>query len=109
MVSYVIVLITGVIVLVKSPFALREHGWLMMSAILLYLFVPVEIYTMVLDLRMVHLVFFATGVELSQLREVFLARVGALAGVPIIALFCYYTIFVLIVFQPFRRKTATTA
>jgi hypothetical protein len=104
MISYVVVVLSSIVFLASSPFRLRDHGWLMMSAILLYLFIPVEVYTMILDYRMVHLEFFSTGATLAQLREIFLARTGALAGAPFIALLCYYTIFGLIVFQPFRQK-----
>jgi hypothetical protein len=107
--AYVVVLLSSIVVLAAAPFRLRDHGWMMMSAILLYLFVPVEIYTMILDYRMVHLEFFAEGVNLTQLREIFLARTGALAGAPFIALLCYYTIFGLLIFQPFRRKRTDPA
>jgi len=99
--GYVAVLIAGAVFLVCSPYRLRQHGWLMMSAILLYLFVPVEGYAMILDARMI-LVEFSGGADPAMLRELFQARVGALAGAPFVALLCYYTIVVLAVFQPLR-------
>jgi len=49
MISYTIVLVSGAVFLATSPLRLKEHGWLMMSAILFSLFVPVELYTMYLD------------------------------------------------------------
>lgn len=106
--GYVAVLIAGAVFLARSPFSLRQHGWLMMSAILLYLFVPVEAYAMILDVRMI-LAEFSTGADPAILRELFQARVGALAGAPFVALLCYYTIVVLAVFQPLRviRKPGT--
>jgi hypothetical protein len=73
----------------------------MMSAILLYLFVPVEAYAMSIDVRMILAELF-TGADPAMLRELFQARVGALAGAPFVALLCYYTIVVLAVFQPLR-------
>jgi hypothetical protein len=103
-IGYLVVLISSVVFLTSSPFRLREHGWLMMSAILFYLFVPVEVFTMVIDGKMFYQEFFTT-VDNSAFREIFLARVGALAGAPVIALLCYYTIIVLVVFQPLRRKS----
>jgi hypothetical protein len=101
--GYIMVLISSVVFLRTSPYRLREHGWLMMSAILLYAFVPVEVYAMSLDVRMIYVEFFA-GADPAVLRELFLARVGALAGAPFIATLCYFTIIVLAVFQPFRRN-----
>ena len=104
--SYVGVLISSIVFLVSQPFPVRENGWLMMSALLFYLFVPVELFTMYLDARMIYLEFFTTA-DRVELRELFIARVAALSGTPFIALLCYYTVIGLAVFQPLRRtKTA---
>ena len=99
--GYAAVLIAGAVFLAGSPYRLRQHGWLMMCAILLYLFVPVEVYAMILDVRMI-LAEFSGGADPAVLRELFQARIGALAGAPFVALLCYYTIVVLAVFQPLR-------
>jgi hypothetical protein len=101
-VSYVVVLISAAVFLATSPFRLKEHGWLMISAILLYLFVPVEVFSMTIDVKMIYAEFFTTA-DNSVFRELFVARVGALAGAPVVALLCYYTIILLAVFQPLRR------
>ncbi len=101
--SYVVVLISSIVFLATSPYQLREHGWLMVSAILLYIFVPVEIFTITRDVRMIYTEFFTTA-DNSVFRELFVARVGALAGAPVVGLLCYYTIIFLAVFQPLRRK-----
>jgi len=106
--GYAAVLIAGAVFLAHSPYRLRQHGWLMMSAILLYLFVPVEVYAMILDVRMI-LVEFSGGADPAVLRELFQARVGALAGAPFVALLCYYTIVVLAVFQPLRLNRTSGA
>jgi hypothetical protein len=52
---------------------------------------------------MIYLEFFTTTSN-ETFRELFIARVTALAGTPMIALLCYYTIIALAVFQPLRRK-----
>lgn len=102
MISYAAVLVSGSVYLATTSLRFREHGWLMMSAILFYAFVPVEIFTMTLDVRMVYLEFFTTAGN-DVFRELFIARVAALAGAPVIALLCYYTIIALAVFRPFTR------
>jgi hypothetical protein len=107
-VSYLVTLVSSIVFLVSSPFRLKEHGWLMISAILFYLFVPVEAFTMYLDARMVYLEFFTTAGN-EPLRELFVSRVAALAGTPLIALLCYYTIIGLAVFQPLKRPRASTS
>ena len=104
-VSYAVVLISAGIFLATSPFRLKEHGWLMISAILLYIFVPVEVFSMTIDVRMIYAEFFTTA-DNSVFRQLFIARLGALAGAPVVALLCYYTIILLAVFQPLRRPPA---
>jgi hypothetical protein len=106
--GYVLVLLGSIVFLARSPYRLKEHGWLMMSAILLFLFVPVEVFTMVLDVRMILMEFFGNA-QLPEFRELFMARMQALAGAPLIAHLCYYTIIVLAVVQPFRKQPEASA
>ena len=84
----------------------KQNGWLMMSAILFFLFSPVEFYTIFLDWRMIALDFFSDP-TLREFRVLFIHRLAALAGVPIIALLCYYTIIALAVWQPMKRDLAS--
>jgi hypothetical protein len=99
--AYAIVWISGIIFLRTTSLRLKEHGWLMMSAILFYLFTPVEVYTMVLDIKMWYLDYLGSN-DLVEFRKLFIHRLGALAGVPMIALLSYYTIIVLAIFRPMR-------
>lgn len=108
MISYAAVLVSATVFLTTTPMRFRDHGWLMMSAILFYAFVPVEVFTMSLDARMVYMEFFTTAGN-EMFRELFIARVAALAGAPVIALLCYYTIIGLAVFRPLTRRAQPTA
>ena len=102
-IAYCILWLSGIIFLKMAKISLREHGWLMMSAILFYLFTPVEIYTMILDGKMWYLDFLGSN-DLVEFRKLFIHRLGALSGVPMIALLSYYTIIVLVILQPLRHK-----
>jgi hypothetical protein len=101
--AYIIVWISGIVFLKVSSFHLKDHGWLMMSVILFYLFTPVEIYTMVLDSKMWYLDFIGSN-DLVEFRKLFIHRLAALAGIPMIALLSYYAIIVLAVFRPMTRQ-----
>lgn len=104
-VAYIIIWICGIIFLKTSPYRLKENGWLMMSAILFYLFTPVEIYSMVLDLKLWYLDHLGSN-DLVEFRKLFIHRLAALSGVPMIALLSYYTAVVITVLQP-MKKSAT--
>jgi hypothetical protein len=69
---------------------------------LFYLFTPVEIYTMVLDMRFWYFDFIGSN-DLVEFRKLFIHRLAALSGVPMIAILCYYTAIVLAVFKPLRK------
>jgi len=101
--GYAVALVSSIVFLAAMPFRLKDHGWLMMSAILFYVFVPVETFAMFLDGKMIYLEFFTTA-ERQIFRELFIARVAALAGAPFIAGLCYYTIIGLAIFQPMKKK-----
>ncbi|HTY00303.1 MAG TPA: hypothetical protein VMG09_09780 [Bacteroidota bacterium] len=102
-ISYIVALVSSIVFLATSPFRMKEHGWLLMAAVLFYLFVPVEIYTMILDGKMIYKEFFTTA-DNEVFRELFIARVKALSGAPVVAVLCYYTAIGLAVFQPFRKS-----
>jgi hypothetical protein len=104
MVGYAAVWISGAVYLRCTPNRLKEHGWLMMSAVLFYVFTPAEIYVMILDMKMWLLDNVGSN-DLVEFRKLFIHRLGALSGVPIIALLCYYTIIVLIVFRPMQKHS----
>lgn len=80
----------------------KQNGWLMMSAILFFIFSPVEFYTLFLDWRMISLDFFSNP-SLTDFRVLFIHRLAALAGVPMIALLSYYTIIGIVVWQPMKK------
>ena len=101
--GYVLALVSSIVFLLTCPFKLKEHGWLAISAILFYLFVPVEAFTMYLDGKMIYNEFFTTA-DNQVFRELFAARIGGLAGTPFIATLCYYTIMALAVFQPLKKR-----
>ncbi len=106
-VAYIVVWIAGIVWLRATHLKLRQEGWLMMSALLFYLFTPVEIYTMVLDVRMWILDHLGSN-DLVEFRKLFIHRLGALAGVPLIALLCYYTIIPLVIFKPMRKPQSAS-
>ena len=86
-----------------TPLRFKQNGWMMMSALLFFIFSPVEFYTMFLDWRMIALDFFSNP-TLREFRVLFIQRLAALAGVPIIALLCYYTIIALAIWQPMKKE-----
>jgi len=101
-VAYVVTWIAGILYLRTTNYRLKQEGWLMMCAVLFYLFTPVEVYTGVLDAKIWYLDHIGSN-DLVEFRKLFIHRLAALAGVPMIALFCYYTAVAVAVFRPLRK------
>ena len=103
LISYVVVLISAVWFTATTRIKLKENGWFLMCAIMFYIFVPVEIYTGYLDLKFV-LLFYSNPPNHDELLKIFGERLGALSGIPVIAVFCYYTIIPIAIFKPLKKK-----
>lgn len=104
-ISYTIVLISAIWFISTTRLKVKENGWLLMAAILFFMFVPVEIYTYYLDMKFI-LLFFSNPPDHDELLRIFGERIGALSGLPVIAVFCYYTIIPIVIFKPLRKKSA---
>lgn len=101
-ITYPVVLLCGFGYVTTTRRTFKEEGWLMMSAILLFLFIPVELYCFWLDWKIVGLNYWGNW-ELEEFRKSFLNRTAALAGLPLIAQLCYYTIPIFVIFKPFKK------
>lgn len=105
MAVYPVVFIAAIVFLRNCKINLRENPWLLMSAVLFFVFVPVEIYTSYIDLKFIML-FDKRPANHDRLLELFGERIGFLRGVPWIAVMSYYTIIWLAVFKPLKKSTA---
>ncbi len=101
--GYTVVLISAIWFIATTKLKFKENGWLLMSAILFFVFVPAEIYTYYLDFKFI-LLFYSNPPNHDELLRLFGKRLGALRGIPIIAILCYYTIIGLAVFQPLKKS-----
>lgn len=117
LISYGVVLASALYLVIKLPLKRREHGWLLAASILFFLFVPVELFTAWLDLKFIFLwletkgIIGVMGIQVyaqhsTHLRETLSHRIGALSGLPVIALFCYFSAIFFVVWQPMKRRPA---
>lgn len=102
LISYFVVLVSSIWFIITTRLKMKENGWLLMSAILFFMFVPVEVYTYYVDIRFM-LLYYSHPPNHDELELLFGLRLGALSGIPVIALFCYYTIIILAVFKPLKK------
>ncbi len=117
--AYLAVLISAVVLLKRIPHTIKDNGWLLMASILFFMFVPAEIFTMYLDLNFIFdwleakSAYVADGpaayeVYRTELQATLSHRIGALHGLPVMAVLSYFTALGVLIFQPIRRKPETT-
>lgn len=103
--SYTVVLLSAIAFSATTAKPVKQRGWLLMSMILFFLFVPVEAYCFWLDWKLIGLQYWGTW-PLEEFRKALLNRVTALAGLPFIAQLCYFTIPLLIIFKPLKNRAS---
>jgi len=108
MIFYSIVLISAILFIKNSKINMKENPWALMSAMLFFVFVPVELYTSYIDLKFIFL-FNQRPANHDQLLKYFGERIGFLRGVPWIAVMGYYTIIWLAVFKPLKKTSQELA
>ena len=114
--AYLPLLIGAVYCVWKFPGSKKDNGWLVMASLLFFPFVPIEIFTGYLDIK--YLLVWRYALEtvetygtdrfpplIYELQTLASHRIGALSGVPVIAMLCYYTAIVIVVWRPMRRVT----
>jgi hypothetical protein len=102
--GYCAALIGAIGFVATATVAWKQHGWLLMCAILFFIFVPVELWSLKLDWKMIGLNFWGDW-PLEEFRKAYLRRLTALSGLPVIANLTYYSIIVIAVWRPFERKS----
>ncbi|HEY3250546.1 MAG TPA: hypothetical protein VGK25_05455 [Ignavibacteria bacterium] len=102
-ISYFFVFVSAIWFMATTKLKIKENGWLLMCAVLFFIFVPAEAYTNYLDIKFA-LLFHSHPPNHDELLKIFGERLGALSGVPVIALFCYYSIIPIVVFKPLRKN-----
>jgi hypothetical protein len=114
-ISYCVTLIAAILVLWRIPLRCKNNGWLLMAAILVFAFVPVELFTGYLDIHFMYMWDWtkdAMALEgpkafmemQTELRKTLSHRIGALGGLPVMAMLCYMTAAVLVIWQPMRKR-----
>lgn len=102
MFAYLVLFISAIMFLINYKVNYHENVWLLMCAILFFLFSPVEFYSSYLDFKF-YLLYLQPNPDWKLQLTLFGKRIGFLKGVPWIGLLGYYTIIILAIFKPMRK------
>lgn len=101
--AYLVLFVSAIMFLINYKVDYRKEVWLLMCAIIFFLFSPVEFYSSYLDFRF-YLLYLQPYPDWKLQLELFGRRIGFLKGVPWIGVLGYYTIIILAIFKPLRKS-----
>jgi len=102
-VAYVIVFLSGIAFWLLGPYKLRKDRWFLIAFLCFYFWLPVDIYTISLDIRFAAL--FDPVVPLTaELKSLFMSRQQTLGPIPLIMLLGYLISIGMAVFKPGSDK-----
>jgi hypothetical protein len=101
--AYILFIVFYVCFIFDSKIKFKQNGWFFMCTIIFAIFLPIEFFLMNIDVQFVLLVHSQTF-DLNQGMSLLIQRIGALSGLPAIALFSYFTTIWLAIFQPLKRQ-----
>jgi hypothetical protein len=99
-ITYLILILSFTFYLMISKIRLKENGWLLIIAMIIYLTLPLESVLLWIDYKLITLFFneqFASAEILKLIRD----RISVLSSFPIILLLSYLSIPYFLVFKPF--------
>jgi len=98
-VAYALVFFAGIAFWRLGPYRLREDRWFRVAFLCFYIWFPVDVYTIVLDIR------FATRFDphvplTKELKALFMARQETLGPIPLLILLAYLLAIGMAIFRP---------
>jgi hypothetical protein len=98
-VAYVTVFVSGITLWIFGPHTLRRERWFRVALLLFYIWVPVDMYTIILDIRFA--VLFNPQARLTEeMKGLFMSRQRTLGPIPLLILLGYLIAIGLVAFQP---------
>lgn len=100
---YIVFILSFIIFLVTSGIKLKDNGWLFISAVIIFVTMPFEIYLMSIDYKIFMLV--STGIfNANQVLSMSIKRLNILGSFSIVEILSYFSVIYFIIFQPLKRR-----
>lgn len=106
--GYAMFILTAVPIWFTRRSEWKSRGWIFISGVIVCLYIPVEIFQMIYDVRLALLVQ-ADNLTLELGREIILRRLTTLSGVPLLAMLGYCSALWFMVAQPMQWQKESSA
>jgi len=101
LIFYFVMIIAFILFLITSKLNLKQNGWLFISAVLIFISLPFELYLMHIDYKIVFLVFNG-NFSSKEVLEFVIQRFTVLSSFPLVEILSYFAVIYLFLFQPLK-------
>jgi len=100
---YIIFIIFFILFISTSKIKLKNNGWLFIIIVLVVITLPLEIYLMTIDYRLI------TALNTSDFNQkdvldLIISRFKIFSSFPVIEMLCYFSVIYFFIFQPLTKK-----
>jgi len=101
LIFYLVMIIAFVLFLITSKLSLKLNGWLFISTVLIFISLPFELYLMLIDYKLVMMVFNG-NFDSKEILNLVVKRFTVLSSFPIVEILSYFAVIYLFLFQPLK-------
>ena len=108
LILYLVMITAFILFIITSKLNLKLNGWLFISAVLILISLPFELYLMLIDYKLV-IVVLNDNFNSKEVLNLVVKRFTVLSSFPIVEILSYFAIIYLFLFQPLKgtnRKLA---
>ena len=98
---YIVMIVTFILFILTSKLNLKQNGWLFISTVLIFISLPFELYLMVIDYKLVIMVFNG-NFNSQEVLKLVIKRFTVLSSFPIVEILSYFAVIYLFLFQPLK-------
>jgi hypothetical protein len=100
---YIIFIIFFILFISTSKIKLKNNGWLFIIIVLILITMPLEIFLMTIDYRLITALN-TSGFNPNEVLDLIIKRFKIFSSFPVIEMLCYFSVIYFFIFQPLTKK-----
>lgn len=103
MITYIVFIISFIIFLIASKVSLKKNGWLFITALIVFITLPFEVYLMTIDYKIVDKIYYSSF-DAQAVLNLFIERLKVLSSFSLVEIFSYFAAVFFILFKPLTKR-----
>ncbi len=103
MILYITFIVSFVLFLISSKVSLKKNGWLFITALIVLVTLPFEVYLMTVDYSIIDKIYFSSF-DAQSILNLFVKRLKTLSSFSLVEIFSYFAAVYFVLFQPLTKR-----